>query len=100
MNRRRAATLLVAAMLLPAGATGALAPTALGAECIGDECEAPPPAPEDPTPGSAAVEAPGNPPVHYPTVRCPHGAHRVVHHGVSRCVTRKPPRHHQHRRRR
>jgi hypothetical protein len=48
---------------------------AAAAECNGDECEAPPPAPEDPTPGTAVVEGPANPPVRFPK------PHSGKHHG-------------------
>ncbi len=40
--------------------------SARAAECTGDECESPPPAPEDPTPGTAVVEGPTNPPAQFP----------------------------------
>jgi hypothetical protein len=92
-RRRFVGLLLAAALLLPAATLGPPLEPALGAECNGDECEAPPPAPEDPTPGTAVIEAPGNPPVHYPKVHCPKGKHRVVNHGASVCVPKK--RHHQ-----
>jgi len=66
------------------------APPAQAAECVRDECEPPPPPPDDPTPGTATVEAAGNPPVHYPKVRCPAGKRRVIRNGVSHCVKKKP----------
>ena len=94
--RARAWAALCAALL--ALSLTPVTPSAAAAECNGDECEAPPPAPEDPTPGTAIVEAPGNPPVHYPKVRCPAGKRRVVSHGASHCV-RVKPRHHRHRHR-
>jgi len=56
-----------------------LAPAA-AAECVGDECEAPPPAPEDQTPGTATVEGPGNPAVHWPTPHHKKHHHRRHHH--------------------
>jgi hypothetical protein len=43
--------------------------------CEGDECQVPPPAPDDPVPGTAAVEGPGNPPVRFPTSRKRHPKH-------------------------
>jgi hypothetical protein len=33
--------------------------------CEGDACQGPPPGPEDPTPGTATFEGPGNPPVRF-----------------------------------
>ncbi len=39
---------------------------ALAAECEGDECQGPPPAPAEIVPGTATVEGPQNPPVHFP----------------------------------
>ena len=63
---------LLAALLSPRSrcrATPALDPSVAGAaECAGDECQVPPPAPEDPIPGTAVVEGPPNQPVHYPKV--------------------------------
>jgi hypothetical protein len=55
----------------------------LGAECEGDECQGPPPAPEEIVPGTAAVVAPGNPPVHYPKERH-HRRHHKHRHGSGR----------------
>jgi hypothetical protein len=91
MIRVRAALALTVAAL--AFATGAAPVPALGtipalaAECEGDECQPPAPAPDDPTPGTAVAEGPSNPPVHYPKVRKPHhhkkhhrGPHRRNHH--------------------
>jgi hypothetical protein len=60
-----------------------LAGPALGAECEGDECQGPPPAPEEVVPGTAAVVAPGNPPVHYPKERH-HRRHRKHRYGGGR----------------
>jgi hypothetical protein len=37
-----------------------------GVACEGDECQGPAPAPDDPTPGTAIVEGPPNPPVRFP----------------------------------
>jgi hypothetical protein len=36
------------------------------AECEGDECQGPPPAPEEVIPGTAVVEGPPNPVVRFP----------------------------------
>jgi hypothetical protein len=47
------------ALALPSGA-------ALGAECAGDECQGPPPAPEEVIPATAVIEGPANPPVRFP----------------------------------
>lgn len=38
----------------------------VGVACEGDECQGPAPAPDDPTPGTAVVEGPSNPPVRFP----------------------------------
>lgn len=40
--------------------------SASAAECNGDECQGPAPAPEEVVPGTAVVEGPSNPPVHFP----------------------------------
>lgn len=59
-RQRRLATALVAfALALPTMAIGAEAP------CNGDECQGPPPAPEEVIPATAVVEGPPNPPVHF-----------------------------------
>lgn len=52
------------------------APAALGAECAGDECQGPPPAPEEVIPGTSVVEGPGNPPPRFPK----HGGGKKKHH--------------------
>lgn len=45
----------------------ALAPAgARAAECAGDECQGPPPAPEEVIPGTAVVEGPPNPAPRFP----------------------------------
>ncbi len=68
--------LLLAGPITLAATVGPIGPTvAAAAECLGDECEAPPPPPEDPTPGTAVVKGPSNPPVRFPK---PH--HRKPHH--------------------
>jgi WD40-like Beta Propeller Repeat len=69
--------------------------------CEGDACQGPPPGPDDPTPGTASLEGPVNPPVRFPKAPCPGGKRRVVHHGKARCVPRhrrRPHRHPKHRR--
>lgn len=70
---------LQVALSAPAPLWPALQP-ASAAECEGDDCQGPAPAPEDPTPGTAVVEGPPNPPVHYPKVhkKNPHtkGSHK------------------------
>jgi hypothetical protein len=47
---------LVLALAAPAGA----------AECQGDECQPPSPAPEEIVPGTAVAEGPPNPPARFP----------------------------------
>lgn len=69
-------------LLVSLGAAGAAVErpgTALAAECNGDECQAPPPAPDDPTPGTATAEGPPNPPARFPEH---HKKHH--HHGGAR----------------
>jgi outer membrane biosynthesis protein TonB len=62
------AALALSAAFAPAGHPGSPMPIAVAAtvECEGDACQSPPPAPDDPTPGTAAVEGSPNPPVHFP----------------------------------
>jgi hypothetical protein len=67
---------LCAALAVPAHA--------VAAECNGDECQGPPPAPEEVTPGTAVVQGPPNPPVRFPT------HHKKKHH--------KHHKHHRHHR--
>ena len=70
--RRRRKVLLAIASVITLAAPGAYLPStpvAGAAECSGEECQGPAPAPEDPVPGTAVVEGPSNPPVHYPKVR-------------------------------
>jgi hypothetical protein len=55
------ASALLLALAAPAGA----------AECFGDECQGPPPAPEEILPGTAVVEGPVNPPARFPEARHP-----------------------------
>lgn len=68
--------LLFAVLSLP-GVPALDPPLARAAECAGDECQVPPPAPEDPIPGTSVVEGPPNQPVHYPKVhkKNPHKKH-------------------------
>jgi hypothetical protein len=69
--------LFVVGLLAFQGAPVLAPPAANAAECEGDECQGPPIAPEDPIPGTAVVEGPPNPPVHYPKVhkKNPHKPH-------------------------
>jgi hypothetical protein len=83
LRRARIAVLLVTAALLPI-APAALPAPAIAAECNGDECQGPPPAPEEVTPGTAVVQGPPNPPVRFP-----------AHHKKKRHKHRKHYRHHQ-----
>jgi hypothetical protein len=69
---RARAALLAAALAL------SLSAPALAAECAGDECQGPPPAPEEVTPGTAVVEGPENPPARFPAQG---GKKRQKHHG-------------------
>ena len=52
------------------GVLGALGLASAGqagaAECAGDECQSPAPAPEEVIPATAIVEGPANPPVRFP----------------------------------
>jgi hypothetical protein len=81
-DRRLAVLLFAAAFLLPV-APAAVAPgSAVAAECAGDECQSPPPPPEDPTPGTSVVEGPSNPPVRFPQThkkKPSKGGHRHKH---------------------
>lgn len=63
--------------------------SARAAECEGDECQGPAPAPEDPVPGTAVVEGPQNPPVHFPKPR------HKRHHGKKHRA-KKHPHHRRH----
>jgi hypothetical protein len=76
------ATVLI---LIAAFAVGPLGPApasppALAAECNGDECQSPPPAPEEIVPGTAVVEGPQNPPVRFPKPHKPKKHHGKKHH--------------------
>jgi len=59
--------------------TAVAAEAPVGVECDGDECQGPAPAPEDPTPATAVVEGPPNPPVRFPKSH-PKKHHHRVHH--------------------
>jgi hypothetical protein len=56
---------LLAPLLAAAIALSASMPAA-AAECFGDECQAPPAAPDDPMPGTAVAIGPPDPPVRFP----------------------------------
>jgi hypothetical protein len=58
--RRLALFAAIAALTLSA------AGAASAAECNGDECQGPAPAPEEVIPATAVVEGPPNPPVRFP----------------------------------
>jgi len=82
---------------LRAGLSLALAAAALAAplaaraaECAGDECQPPPPAPAEVTPGTAVVEGPENPPVHFPK---PHHAKKPPHRKPATGKHHKPSSH-------
>jgi DNA-binding beta-propeller fold protein YncE len=67
-------------------------------ECEGEACQNPAPAPNDPTPSSAAFRGPGDPSRAKPRGRsCPQGKRRVRRAGKSRCL--KPQRKPSHQRR-
>jgi hypothetical protein len=66
------ALFISASMLLSAS-------SAIAAECAGDECQGPPPAPAEVIPGTAVAEGPPNPPVHYPKVRKHHPKKHLRH---------------------
>jgi hypothetical protein len=83
------------ALVLPgAGALPLAAPSADGgplgpaaaraAECEGDDCQGPPPAPDDPAPGTAVVEGPPNPPVRFPKSQNGKGKKKHKKHGKRR----------------
>jgi hypothetical protein len=78
--RTQAWTALCVAFL--ALSLAATLPSAQAAECEGDDCQGPAPAPEDPVPGTAIVQGPSNPPVHYPVVhkKNPHKPHHKKSH--------------------
>lgn len=86
MGRSAKLSLLPIAFLLalgsgPAGFPDRLDPAA-AAECEGDECQGPPPAPEEIVPATAIVEGPPDPAVRFPKPR-----HSKKHH------SKKPKRH-------
>jgi hypothetical protein len=57
-------------------------PLVAAAECEGDECQGPAPPPEEIIPGTAIVEGPQNPPVHFPKPRHPKKPHGKKHIGA------------------
>ncbi len=63
------------------------------AECLGEACQPPPVAPNDPTPASAAFKGPGN--LKQRSPNCRKSEHRVRRRGESVCVKRKPKKHQQ-----
>jgi hypothetical protein len=77
----RLACWAAAALALPLiGPDPPLLGSATAAECAGDECQGPPPAPEEIVPGTAIVEGPGNPPVRFPHHRGKKHKHSHKHH--------------------
>jgi hypothetical protein len=71
--------------LLPLGLTGFPAlpsspVSAAAAECAGDECQGPPPAPAEIVPGTAIVEGSQNPPVRFPKAHAKKKRHPKKHH--------------------
>jgi hypothetical protein len=56
--------------------------------CEGDACQALPPEPEDPAPGTLQT-GPGNLTERPPPAACPKGKHRVKRHGRSVCAAKK-----------
>jgi hypothetical protein len=65
-------------------------------ECEGDDCQGPPYVPQDPAPPTSVVQGPANPPLSFPTARCPKGT-RATKHG---CVERKHKKHRKYKRHR
>lgn len=59
--------------------------------CLGDDCQGPPPGPDDPVPSTEVVSGPANPPVRFAGPRCPKKAKRARHR-KPRCG---PGRHHR-----
>jgi hypothetical protein len=70
--------------------TLAVSAPALAAECAGDECQGPPPAPAEVVPGTAIVEGPQNPSVHFPK---PHHPKKPRHKNPGAKKHPKPPSH-------
>lgn len=84
LRKKFAGRLAAALIALTIGAISAPAPAAADtppSSCEGDECQVPPPAPDDPTPGTAVVEGPSNPPVRFPKHKKPHKHRHHKHHG-------------------
>jgi hypothetical protein len=81
--RRRALMAIAAALLFAPGASAGAPATAAAAECEGDECQGPAPAPEEIIPGTAVVEGPPNPPVRFPKAQH-HKKHRYRKHHHNR----------------
>lgn len=59
-----AITALALAVTAPTPVAAVEPPVSVG--CEGDECQSPPPAPDDPLPGTATANGPQNPPVRFP----------------------------------
>lgn len=74
---------LALALAAPVASTRAAEEAPAAIPCEGDECQGPAPAPEDPTPATAVVVGPQNPPVHFPKPR-PHRKPRHKKHGPRR----------------
>lgn len=94
-RRLRALLAIALAAALASAAPGAVGgpvrplAAASAAECNGDECQGPPPAPEEVTPGTATAEGPENPPARFPAQG--NRKHRHGRHGGKR--HQKRPRH-------
>jgi len=67
------------------------------AECLGEACQPPAQAPNDPTPASAGFDGPGNVSPKA-AQRCPKGRRKAHSKGKSRCVARRGKKRHQHQR--
>jgi hypothetical protein len=80
MRANKSREKLCAAALLSLVALVLSGPAALAAECEGDECQGPAPAPVEIIPGTAVVEGPANPPVRFPETHH-HKKHRHNHQG-------------------
>lgn len=69
-----------AADLYDARAGGGFAEPPPQIPCEGDDCQGPPPGPEDPTPGTATLDAPPNPPAHFAKSHGTKKHHHAKHH--------------------